>query len=213
MSDKIEWYVARSSGWVAFVLLACTVAWGVLGVSRIIERRGLPRWLMALHRHLAWLTVVFTAVHLVALVADDYLEIGWRELFVPYALDEYRPGAVTWGVVATYLLAAVQVSSWVRHRLPRRWWRGIHLLSYPTLWMVTAHGLSAGTDADEPAVRWGVAVIIGTVSFLTFVRLLTVSSRRRSTDRVDTLAPDERQLEGDDAVPGIRPGAHRVRVG
>jgi sulfoxide reductase heme-binding subunit YedZ len=213
MSDKVEWYVARSSGWVAFVLLACTVAWGVLGVSRIIERRGLPRWLLALHRHLAWLTVVFTTVHLVALVADDYLEIGWRELFVPFALDAYRPGAVTWGVAATYLLVAVQVTSWLRHRLPRRWWRGIHLLSYPMLFAATVHGLRAGTDADQPVVRAGVVAIVGAVSFLTLVRLLTAGPRRRGTGRVDTLTPDESQVEVDGDDPGVRPGDHSVRVG
>lgn len=189
MSEKLAWYVSRSSGWVAFVLLACTVIWGVLGISRLIERRGLPRWLLDLHRHLAFLTVVFTAIHLVALVADNYMRIAWKEIFVPFAID-YRPGAVAWGVVAMYLLIAIQVSSWLRSRMPRRWWRGIHFLSYPALWMVTMHGLRAGTDAGRPLVRWGVIVIISMVAFVTFWRVFTVGPRRRRTDQVDTLPPD-----------------------
>jgi len=181
MSDKLAWYISRSSGWVAFVLVAFTVLWGILGITRLIERKGLPRWLLDLHRHLAFLTVVFTAIHLGALVADNFMQIGWREIMVPFAL-EYRSGAVAWGVVAMYLLVAIQVSSWLRNRIPRRWWRGIHLLSYPVLWMVAMHGLRAGTDADVTAVRYGVIGIIGLVSFLTLVRVFTVGPRRRRTD-------------------------------
>lgn len=181
MSDKLAWYISRSSGWVAFVLLACTVLWGILGITRLIERKGLPRWLLDLHRHLAFLTVLFTAIHLGALVADNFMQIGWREIMVPFALD-YRSGAVAWGVVAMYLLVAIQVSSWLRNRIPRRWWRGIHLLSYPVLWMVAMHGLRAGTDADVTAVRYGVIGLIGLVSFLTLVRVFTVGPRRRRTD-------------------------------
>ena len=190
MSEKLAWYIARSSGWVAFVLLACTVIWGILGITRLIERRGLPRWLLELHRHLALLTVVFTVIHLGALVADNYMVIGWREIFLPMAMD-YRPGAVTWGVVALYLLVAVQVSSWLRSRLPRRWWRGIHMLSYPTLWAVAMHGLRAGTDAGAAPVRYGVIGIVALVTLLTLVRLFTVGPRRRRTDDlVDTLGAD-----------------------
>ncbi len=204
MNEKFAWYLSRSSGWTAFVLIACTVLWGVLGITRIVERRGLPRWLLHLHRHLAFLSVVFTAIHLLALVADDYLHIAWREIFVPMALDQYRPGAVTWGVVALYLLVAVQVSSWLRDLIPRRWWRGIHFLSYPAFWMITVHGLQAGSDAGRPVVRWGVVVLVGLVAFVTFVRLFTVGPRRRRSDgahgmagparSVDTLAPDETQV-------------------
>lgn len=196
MSDKLAWYISRSSGWVAFVLLAFTVLWGILGITRLIERKGLPRWLLDLHRHLAFLTVVFTVIHLGALVADNFMQIGWREIMVPFAL-EYRSGAVAWGVVAMYLLVAIQVSSWLRNRIPRRWWRGIHLLSYPVLWMVAMHGLRAGTDADVTAVRYGVIGIIGLVAFLTLVRVFTVGPRRR---RTDVLGVDTTASTGDDAA-------------
>ena len=201
MSDKLAWYISRSSGWVAFVLLAFTVLWGILGITRLIERKGLPRWLLDLHRHLAFLTLVFTAIHLGALVADNFMQIGWREIMVPFAL-EYRSGAVAWGVVAMYLLVAIQVSSWLRNRIPRRWWRGIHLLSYPVLWMVAMHGLRAGTDADVTVVRYGVIGIIGLVSFLTLVRLFTVGPRRRRTDvfGVDTTASSGPDAAGRAAV-------------
>lgn len=187
MSEKFSWYLARSSGWVAFVLLAITVVWGVLGVSKIIERRGMPRWLLDVHRHLALLTVVFTGIHIAGLVGDNYMRISWREVLVPMALD-YRPGATAFGIVAMYLIVAVQISSWLRGRLPRRLWRGIHLVSYPALWLVGIHGLQAGTDAKHQWVRTGVMVIVGLVAFVTLMRIYMGSGSRRRAGRAAAAA-------------------------
>ncbi|MEK7426996.1 MAG: ferric reductase-like transmembrane domain-containing protein [Actinomycetota bacterium] len=195
MNEKITWYVSRSSGWVAFALLAFTVVWGILGITKIIERRGLPRWMLDLHRFLALLTVIFTGVHLAALVADNFIHIGWRELFVPYALD-WKPGAVTWGIVAFYLMVAVQVSSWLRSRLPRKVWRGVHLLSYPALWMVALHGLRAGSDAGTLPVKIGVIGVIGATSFFTLMRILGSGPRRRAVAAFDAATAPATQASG-----------------
>jgi len=53
------------------------------------------------------------------------------------------------GIVALYLLLAVQVSSMVRHRLPHRLWRGVHALSSVLFATATVHILTAGTDTDD----------------------------------------------------------------
>jgi predicted ferric reductase len=178
MNEKMAWYVSRSSGWVAFVLLAVTVVWGILGITKIIQRRGLPRWMMDLHKYLALLTIVFTGIHLAGLVADNYTHIAWAEILIPYAFD-WKPGSVTFGIVAMYLLVAVQVSSWLRPRLPRKLWKSVHMLSYPSLWLVAMHGLNAGTDSPNLAVRIGVMVVIGLTSFFTLLRILMGRTARR----------------------------------
>jgi methionine sulfoxide reductase heme-binding subunit len=179
MNDKLAWYISRSSGWVAFVLLTLTVVWGILGITKIVERKGLPRWLMDLHKYLALLTIVFTAVHLGALVADNFVHIGWREILVPYAFD-WKPGAVTFGIAAFYLVVAVQVSSWLRSRLPRKVWRATHMLSYPALWLAAMHGLRAGTDSSNLGVRIGVIAIVVVTSGLTLRRILTGRTTQRA---------------------------------
>ncbi len=197
---KLAWYVARSSGWVAFVLLAVTVLWGILGISKIIERRGLPRWMLDVHRFVALLTVLFTGIHLLGLVGDNWMRIAWKEIFLPMAIP-YRPGAVAWGIVAMYLLAAVQVTSWLRRFLPRRVWRGAHLLAYPAFWMVAVHGLRAGTDAPHDLVRGGVMVVVAVVAFVTVMRI-TMSAGRRAGGASAPVAtadppPPARTLVGD----------------
>jgi hypothetical protein len=204
-NEKLSWFISRSSGWVAAALLTLTVMWGVLGSARLVERRGWPRWLADLHRYLAWLTLVFIAVHMLALVGDNYMHIGWRELFVPFALD-WRPGAVAWGIVTLYLVAVVQVSSWVRRWLPRTLWRRLHYLSYPAMWMALVHGLRAGTDASNRWVRAGVIAMVAATAFLTVMRILGHRRQRRSV--VVPAQPDESYEADaptlDDRVPSLR---------
>jgi sulfoxide reductase heme-binding subunit YedZ len=203
VNDKLAWYVSRSSGWVAFVLLALTVVWGILGITKVIERKGLPRWMMDLHKYLALLTIAFTGVHLAALVADNFTHIAWREILIPYAFD-WKPGAVTFGIVAMYLLILVQVSSWLKPRLPRRAWKAPHMLSYPVMWLVAMHGLRAGTDSPNLAVRAGVVFVVAVTACLTLLRVLKGRTARRSNAAV----PPAREL-----APGERRAATRTLVG
>jgi len=162
VDPKLTWYVARASGIVAWLLCAAAVAWGLVLSGRLVRRRGLPAWLSDLHAYLGTLALVFTGVHLGALALDDYVHFGWRDLFVPMAAS-WRPGPVAWGIVAAYLLAAVQLTSWLKRRLPRRWWLTVHRTATPVLMVAgTVHGVLAGTDRGHPVVVGG-AVAVGVV--------------------------------------------------
>jgi len=138
-----------------------------------------PAWLLDLHKFLGTLSVVFVAIHLLALWADNFVYFGPRELFVPFA-SAWRTGAVAWGITATYLLVAIQLTSWAMKKLPRRLWHRVHLLSIPMFVMVTVHGFTSGADAANLAVQW-IAVTAGLAVFLlvTFRVLAPRSSNRR----------------------------------
>lgn len=112
MNEQTWWYLSRASGMVAWVLLAASCLWGVLLVTRMMKPADRPAWLLDLHRWLGALAVVTTAMHLGALVADNYVHFGWREILVPQA-SAWKRGPVTVGVVTMYLLAAVR-SWWPR---------------------------------------------------------------------------------------------------
>ncbi len=176
MSEQFWWFVARSSGMVAAVLIALTVVWGLLVSTRMIPRKGVPAWLTDLHRGLAGLSVTFVVVHLLAVWADSFEEFTLVELVVPFASD-WKPAPVAWGVFAVWLLAVVQVSSWFQRRLSRRRWHLLHLLSYPLAVLVGLHAMTAGTDADNPWFRWVTLGLASVVCFLTIYRILTRGSR------------------------------------
>ena len=109
MNEQLWWFVARSTGLVSWALLTVSVLWGVLLSARLLGKKPAPAWLLDLHRHVGGLSVIFVGVHLVALVADSYIEFGLVDLLVPMA-SAWKPGPVAWGVVALYLVLAVELT-------------------------------------------------------------------------------------------------------
>jgi DMSO/TMAO reductase YedYZ heme-binding membrane subunit len=114
------------------------------------------------------------------------VSFGPVDLLVPFAAS-WRPGAVAWGVVALYLLLAVEVTSLVRSRLPARVWHRIHLASYGLYLTATVHLLTAGSEAGDPWLVWCVVASLGAVVFFTAYRFVgpgrAASVRRRSVAR------------------------------
>jgi len=172
MNEKLWWYIARSTGIVAWALVAAAVIWGLLLSTRLLNGRPAPKWLLDLHRHLGGIAVAFTGLHLAGLVADNYSHFGPADLLVPFA-NTWKPLPVALGVVAMYLLVAVEGTSLAMKRMPRRWWRWIHLTSFGVFWLGTIHGITAGTDAGNPALWIAYLVTAGVVVFLTLLSILS----------------------------------------
>lgn len=182
LNPQLSWYVARSAGVVAWAVVTASMLWGLALSTRLVRRRGAPAWLLDLHKFLGTLSLVFVAIHLVALWADNYLRFAWRELFVPMA-SPWQPGAVAWGIVATYALVAIQVTSWLMRRLPRRLWHTVHLTSFVLFVTATIHGFQAGSDRTTLVVEW-LALTGGTLLlFLTIFRVLAPRREQLAAER------------------------------
>ncbi len=183
MNEQIWWYVARASGIVASGFLVASLVWGVLLATRARKGADRPAWLLDLHRWLGGLAVTATALHLVALWADGYVTFGPAELFVPFA-STWRPGAVALGIVAMYLLVLVQVTSLLMKRIPRRWWRAIHLASYLAVWFGIVHAGLAGSDTTNRVYQAGAYALTGLAMAAVIARVvLGGSSARRTAGR------------------------------
>ncbi|HSK91026.1 MAG TPA: ferric reductase-like transmembrane domain-containing protein [Euzebyales bacterium] len=159
MNPQTWWFVSRASGLVAYALLGAAVIGGLLLSTRLLGRRPAPDWVLDWHRFVGGLAVVFTLLHLAALLADDYIEFRVIDLVVP-GIAPWRPVALAWGVIGFYLLLAVQLTSLLRERLPATLWRRVHYLSLPLFALATVHTLTAGTDAAHPLVL----VLVGGVT-------------------------------------------------
>lgn len=169
MNARLWWYVARASGLVAWALLAASTLWGLALTTRVFAKRVAPRWLLDLHRFLGGLSVVFVGVHLTAIVADTFVHFGLADVLVPLA-SSWHPLWVVWGIVAFYLLLAVELTSLLRHRLTHRAWRAVHALSFPLFVAATVHVLVAGTDTNDAWALWPVVVVTMAVAFLAVAR-------------------------------------------
>jgi DMSO/TMAO reductase YedYZ heme-binding membrane subunit len=168
---ELWWYVARATGLVAWVFSIASIGWGLALSTRALGKRPKAPWLLDLHRFLGALTVALVVAHMGALVADSYAHFDVADLLLPMA-STWKPGPVAWGVVAFWLLLAIEVTSLFMRRLPKRWWRGVHLTSYLVAVTSTVHGLQAGTDAGHPVVRWAWPIASALVVFFTAYRVL-----------------------------------------
>jgi predicted ferric reductase len=202
VNPHLWWYIARASGIVAWVLVTASVVWGLI-LSTKLTRRPKPAWFLDLHRFLGGLSVVFVGVHLAGLVADNYTQFGMASILVPLA-SSWHPVAVAWGVVGMYLLVAIEITSLLMRRLPRRLWRAVHFTSFGLFAFTTIHALTAGSDAGSVAVQWFALGSCAIVGFLTLVRILssfrterplTASRAASPTPRLPSLARQPRRLE------------------
>ena len=79
---------------------------------------------------------------------------------------------MAWGIVAFYLLLAVEGTSLIMNRLPKKLWKGVHFSSYALYLFATIHLLTAGTDSRIPVLRWSIIATIGSVVFFTVYRIV-----------------------------------------
>jgi len=195
VSAQTLWYVARAGGLIAWGLLAASVLWGLALSTRALGKRPRPAWLLDLHRYLGGLGVIFVAVHVTAIMLDSYVPFGPVATFVPFA-SSWHPVAVAWGIVALYLLLAVELTSLARAHLPRRLWRQVHYLSFAVFVLATVHGISAGTDRNTAAMLLTFVVVTG---------LLAVLAALRFTPARPNAAPPVRRPPTRRPAPAARP--------
>jgi DMSO/TMAO reductase YedYZ heme-binding membrane subunit len=149
--SKALWYLTRSTGLVALVLLSATLILGIVASLGWTTDRW-PRFLsQGLHRNLSLLCLGLITIHVVTTVADGYVPITYLDAVIPFRTP-YRPLWVGLGALAFDLLLAVAITSGLRRNIGRRTWRAIHIGAY-LCWPIAAmHALGAGSDARLPIV-------------------------------------------------------------
>lgn len=172
------WYLSRSTGIVATVLMLASLMWGLFFSARATGNRLRPAWWLDLHNWLGGLSLAFTVAHVLAVFADSDLGLGLTEILVPGTATDLR-WAMAFGVIAMYLVAVVSLSSIVRirRRLRRPVWRAIHLLSVPMVVLAVLHGYQAGSDATTTAFQAGIVVLASAAVYPLTLRLFGLVSR------------------------------------
>jgi predicted ferric reductase len=153
LSSAPLWYVTRSTGVIAFVLMTLTFGLGLAATQRALASPAWPRFAtQQLHRNISLLAFVFILTHVVTTLADTFVHVGWWSWVVPFA-SGYHPTWVAMGTIAFDLIVVVIVTSLLRDRLPLRVWRTVHWTSYAIWPLAFIHFLKTGTDAAHG--KWG----------------------------------------------------------
>ena len=212
MSDALVdalWYLGRGTGLAALVLFTAVVVAGVL-VRRGESAPGLSRAAVAaVHRWLSLSALVFLVVHVATMLADPYAQLELVDVVVPF-LGAWNPFWLGLGTLALDLVAALVVTSLLRHRVGLRAWRAVHWAAYLCWPSAVLHSLGTGTDAGT---WWMTSVVVACTSAVGGALVLRLLPRRVPAPR-RAAAPLDAATTGDGRdVPAHLAGLRREPVG
>ena len=199
-NPQFWWHLSRASGIVTWGIFTATCLWGILLSTRMLKPYDRPAWLLDLHTGLGALTMFGIGIHMAAIVGDSYVHFGTADVFVPFA-SSWKSSAVAWGIIAFYFVAAVQLSSLVMKKIPKKLWRYIHLTSYISFVLISVHSITAGTDRTNHFFQAFAVALITLMIGVTAIRLIytgkpktrdvlsRVSAARESTGSVPPPPP------------------------
>jgi predicted ferric reductase len=167
-SAKAYWFISRSSGVLAYLLLTLSVMWGLVQSGGILRPTLPPALALGLHNYLSWASLAMATLHGLILLGDNKPPMNLADIIIPF-VGPYRPMWVGLGVLGIYLMLLVSVTFYVRSKIGQKTFRVIHYASYAAFVLVTWHSLGAGTDTS--ALRLVYVPSIGGVGLLTIWRI------------------------------------------
>jgi predicted ferric reductase len=175
--SRVYWYMARSAGIVAYLLVWGSVAWGLMVTNKVLDGVVKPILTYELHQFLSIAALVAGVFHAFILLGDTYIQFSVLDLLIPFR-SSYQPLWVGLGILGAYLMAGLIVSFYIKKRIGHRVWRLVHYSSFAVWVMVTVHGVLAGSDSHWPLMQMLYIGAIVSVSFLLTYRILAT---KRST--------------------------------
>lgn len=142
---KVWWQLSRVSGLVSYALLSLSMLLGLLLSTKLAKSWPGSATAFSLHEHASILGLGFASLHAIVLLGDRHTPFTLAEIALPFGA-EHRPIAVGIGQLATYGMALLVGSFYVRKRIGQRAWRALHFLSFLVFALVTVHAFAAGSD-------------------------------------------------------------------
>jgi methionine sulfoxide reductase heme-binding subunit len=197
------WYASRATGVVALLLLTAVLVLGIL-VNRQGRLPGLPRFAVtSLHRNLSLLAVAFIVVHVLTAVLDTYVSIPVSAGVIPFA-SGYERFWLGLGAISFDLMLAMIITSLVRGRLNRTFWRAIHLLAYASWPVALAHSIGSSRDLQHGWLLYLAAACTLTVVAAAAWRLASAARQLPRAARVAAVLARH--------LPAAGPGQARERI-
>lgn len=187
-ANHFFWYLSRTSGLAAYILLFVSVCLGLM-LKSSSPRKLMNHWqALDIHQLTAMLSMGLILVHIFSLLGDSYFSYNLAQLLIPFA-SPYRQLWTAVGVLAFYLSLAMIVSLYMRKYIGQKIWRVLHSLSWVLFLAILLHSAMSGTDTSAP---WGAWLYIGTgaiAAFLFLRRYVGSGGRQASADTEMSKAP------------------------
>ncbi len=187
MNSTALWYLSQGTGVISLVLYTMVM---LLGIAVVGQGRlpGLPRFsVVALHRSISLLSLVFLALHIGTAIPDSYVKISVLSTFIPFA-SSYEPLWIGLGAVAVDLMIALIVTSLLRDRISPRYWRVVHWLAYAFWPIMIAHSIGLGSGTGTLMSGWQlwltIACVLAVLGALVWRIVVQLERSRRTPAQV-----------------------------
>lgn len=172
-----SWTLIRIFGILSYFSLFVGMALGII--------YSFPQWkghrkgqLLRWHTFVNQLGVCLALLHSVFLVIDTYMPFEWHEILIPFtAKQSSNLNAI--GTLAMYGLLILLFTTDIRHKLKRKLWYTLHLLSYPIFVLSLIHGLFLGSDSRLAWIKLMYFSTAALLVALTSVRFFIQPSKRQ----------------------------------
>jgi DMSO/TMAO reductase YedYZ heme-binding membrane subunit len=167
----LAWYSVRALGFLAYIVLACSVLYGLLLSTKILDAIAHRPVSFALHKDLAIVAMILGALHGALLTFDASFPFTPFAILVPFQ-SPYAPITVGIGQLTFYVSLVVTASFYVRRHIGQKAWRMLHYLTFLAFIGATLHGIMSGSDSGQ---RWAFYLYLGTVATALFLLTYRIS--------------------------------------
>ncbi len=181
---QIWWYVTRSAGIIAYLLLWFSTILGLAVSSKYMDILLERMFTYDFHEFISLLSVAFLLVHILVLLVDRYLPYSLAQILIPF-ISPYRPFWVGIGVISFYVILLVTITFYTKRQIGMNSFRIIHYLSLAGFLGGLVHGFFSGTDTALPAMRFvyyatGLSALFFTVYWVVLLAFRKMEKRKQA---------------------------------
>jgi sulfoxide reductase heme-binding subunit YedZ len=173
----LAWYSVRALGFLAYLVLAGSVLYGLLLSTKILDAIAHRPVSFALHKDLAIVAMILATLHGTLLIFDASFNFTPLSILVPFE-SPYAPVTVGFGQLAFYASAVVTASFYVRRHIGQKAWRLLHYVTFLAFIGASFHGIASGSDSGTAWAFWlYLAPVTAAVFLLTYRIVVGISHR------------------------------------
>jgi DMSO/TMAO reductase YedYZ heme-binding membrane subunit len=179
-TDATLGHMAGILGYAAFFFMAAAVVWGVLLVSRMMERHIRRSTVYGGHMLLSILALTASLLHAFVHYFRHDAFFDLKKLFVPWFGG--ADTVVSIGIVGLELLFVVAFSIWLQRRLSYRRWHRLHWCAYPGFVLIALHSVLASREQHFSIIWVAIAAALFVVGAVAVLRVYAPAARADAPD-------------------------------
>jgi predicted ferric reductase len=148
----LPWYLSRASAIAAYILTFLIIFLGTGMTTGFIYKYINPVRAWVVHKYLGIAMLVTVIIHPFSLLFDEFINFELADILVPF-VSSYKPVVLSLGIIASYFLLIIMLTSLFARLKHPYFWRLVHYLTYLFFILALLHGVFLGTDTQFLAMQ------------------------------------------------------------